>query len=104
MRQVNRTILVALSAVVAAAGTAGAQAKIGYVNTQAVIAQTPSRATAEAEVKQRFAPLNAEAQKMDSTWKSMLATFARDSTLQPSQREAKAQELQQRQTQFQTRM
>lgn len=107
MRQVTRSILVAFGAVVAAAGTAataGAQAKIGYVNTQAVIAQTPARATAEAEFNKRFAPLNSEAQKMDSTWKSMLAAFAKDSTLQPAQREAKAQELQQRQTQFQTRM
>ena len=104
MRQVTRNILVALSAVVVAAGTAGAQAKIGYVNTQAVIAQTPGRATAEAEFNKRFAPLNSEAQKMDSTWKAMLATFARDSTLQPAQREAKAQELQQRQTQYQSRM
>ncbi|HEU4631150.1 MAG TPA: OmpH family outer membrane protein [Gemmatimonadaceae bacterium] len=107
MRQVTRSMLVALATVVAAAGatgTAGAQGKIGYVNTQAVIAQTPARATAEAEFNKRFAPLNAEAQKMDSTWKSMLAAFARDTTLQPSQREAKAQQLQQQQTQFQTRM
>ena len=58
-------------------------------------ARVPLRGT-EADM----APLNAEMQKMDSTWKSMLASFARDSASPTAQRETRAAEMQRQQQQF----
>jgi len=104
MRQVIGSALFGLAALAMAAGNVDAQAKLGYVNTQAVIASSPARTTAEAEFNRRMAPLNAEVQKMDSTLKAQFAAFTRDTTSPMPQREAKAQEIQQQQQQFQQRV
>src|SRR5688500_16659245 len=104
MRHVVRSVITGLAVTAAFAGAAGAQAKLGYVNTQTVMSQAPTRAAAESEFNRRMAPLNAEMQKMDSTWKSMLASFARDSASPTAQRETRAAEMQRQQQQFQTRM
>ena len=104
MRQVLGSALFGLVALAGAAGDVSAQVKLGYVNTPAVIAAAPGRTTAEAEFNRRMAPLNAEVQKMDSTLKAMFAAFTRDTTSPMPQREAKAQEIQSQQQQFQQRV
>lgn len=104
MRHVLGSVLLGLVAIAATAGDVSAQAKLGYVNTQAVIASSPGRTTAETEFNRRMAPLNAEVQKMDSTLKAMFAAFTRDTTSPMPQREAKAQEIQSQQQQFQQRV
>ncbi len=104
MRQVLGSALFGFVVLAATAGDVSAQAKLGYVNTQAVIASSPARATAETEFNRRMAPLNAEVQKMDSTLKAQFAAFTRDTTSPMPQREAKAQEIQQQQQQFQQRV
>jgi outer membrane protein len=103
MRQVVRSALVGLTLLVGAAGAAQAQ-RVAYVNTQAVLQYTPARESAEAEFNRRMAPLQAEMARMDSTWRTMLTTFQRDSMSATPQRETAAQQLQQRQQQFQQRM
>lgn len=104
MRQVLGSALFGLVALAGAAGDVSAQVKLGYVNTPAVIAAAPGRTTAEAEFNRRMAPLNAEVQKMDSTLKASFAAFTRDTTSPMPQREAKAQEIQSQQQQFQQRV
>jgi outer membrane protein len=104
MRHVLGSVLLGLVAIAATAGVVSAQAKLGYVNTQAVIASSPGRTTAETEFNRRMAPLNAEVQKMDSTLKAMFAAFTRDTTSPMPQREAKAQEIQSQQQAFQQRV
>lgn len=104
MRHVLGSVLLGLVAIAATAGDVSAQAKLGYVNTQAVIASSPGRTTAETEFNRRMAPLNAEVQKMDSTLKAMFAAFTRDTTSPMPQREAKAQEIQSQQQAFQQRV
>ena len=104
MRHVLGSALLGLVAIAATAGDVSAQAKLGYVNTQAVIASSPGRTTAETEFNRRMAPLNAEVQKMDSTLKAQFAAFTRDTTSPMPQREAKAQEIQAQQQQFQQRV
>ncbi len=104
MRQVLRSALFGVAGLALAAGPLAAQAKLGYVNTQAVLAQAPARTSAEAEFNRRMAPLTAEAQKMDSTLKALFASFTRDTTTPVAQRETRAQEIQQRQQQYQQRM
>ena len=104
MRQVIGSALFGLVVLAATAGEVSAQAKLGYVNTQAVIASSPARTSAEAEFNRRMAPLNAEVQKMDSTLKAQFAAFTRDTTSPMPQREAAAQQIQQQQQQFQQRV
>lgn len=104
MRQIFGSALLGLVVLAASAGDVTAQVKLGYVNTQAVLAGSPTRTTAEAEFNRRMAPLNAEVQKMDSTLKAMFAAFTRDTASPMPQREAKAAEIQQQQQQFQQRV
>lgn len=104
MRQVLGSALLGLIALAASASDVTAQLKLGYVNTQAVLAGAPSRTNAEAEFNRRMTPMNAEVQRMDSTLKAMIGAFTRDTTSPMPQREAKAQEIQQQQQQFQQRV
>lgn len=104
MRQVLGSALIGLVALAASAGDVLAQTKLGYVNTQAVLASAPGRTTAETEFNRRMAPLNAEVQKMDSTLKASFAAFTRDTTSPMPQREARAQAIQTQQQQFQQRV
>lgn len=100
MRQLIRTSVFGLAALALAAAPAAAQSKVGYVNTQAVLAQTPAMAAAQAEFNKRIEPYNAEAQHMDSTLKALVASFTNDT----SGREGKARSIQERQAQYEKRM
>lgn len=105
MRNLLRFTFVTLACAAAVASPAAAQStKIGYVNTQAVLAQTPSRSAAEAEFNKQMAPYTAEAQLMDSTLKTMIASFTQDTTSAPAARQTRAAEIQQRQVQYEGRM
>ncbi|HEX5580439.1 MAG TPA: OmpH family outer membrane protein [Gemmatimonadaceae bacterium] len=101
MRQTLRMSLVAAAAVLLSAAPAAAQGKVGYVNTQAVLAQTPAMATAQQEFNQRVAPYNAEAQKMDSSFKALVAAATRETG--PA-RDARAKEIQDRQASYEKRL
>jgi outer membrane protein len=100
MRQLFRNSVVGLAALALAAAPAAAQGKVGYVNTQAVLAQTPAMAAAQAEFNKRVEPYNAEAQHMDSTLKALVASFTNDT----SDRAGKAKSIQDRQAQYEARM
>ena len=102
MRKMLRSSLVAAGVIVLAAAPAAAQGKVGYVNTQAVLAQTPAMASAQAEFNQRVAPYNAEAQKMDSTFKALVASATRETA--GANRDAKAREIQERQASYEQRL
>lgn len=100
MPQLFRTSIFGLAAIALAAAPAAAQGKVGYVNTQAVLAQTPAMAAAQAEFNKRVEPYNAEAQRMDSTLKALVASFTNDT----SDRAGKAKSIQDRQAQYEARM
>lgn len=100
MSQFVRTSIIGLVVLAVAAVPASAQGKVGYVNTQAVLSQTPAMAAAQAEFNKRVEPYNAEAQKMDSTLKALVASFTNDTT----DRAGKAQMIQDRQAQYEARM
>jgi outer membrane protein len=101
MRQILRSTLVVTAAVALASAPAAAQGKVGYVNSQSVLSQTPAMAAAQAEFNQRVAPFNAEAQKMDSTFKAMVAAA---SSTSGAARDARAKELQSQQATFERRL
>ncbi len=100
MSQLFRTSIIGLVVLAVTAVPASAQSKVGYVNTQAVLAQTPAMAAAQAEFNKRVEPYNAEAQKMDSTLKALVASFTSDTV----DRAGKAQAIQDRQAQYEARM
>lgn len=100
MYRILRHFVLGLVGVALSAAPALAQGKIGYVNTQAVLAQTPAMAAAQAEFNKRIEPFNAEAQKMDSTLKAMVADLTNDA----AGREAKTRTFQERQAQYESRM
>lgn len=104
MRSFVRSVVVGVACLAGSAVVAGAQGKIGYVNTQQVLAQTPARTTAEAEFNRRMGPMTTEAQRMDSTLKAQFAAFTQDTTSPVEQREERAVQIQQQQQQFQARM
>ena len=106
MRHTSRPFLLAGLGVLLAAAPAAAQAqaKLGYVNTQAVLAQTPARQTAEEQFNRQMTPYNAEAARMDSTLKAMITTFQRDTASPAAQRAQREQEIRTRQAQYQTRL
>ncbi len=101
MRSIVRTSLVAAAGVLLSAAPAAAQGKVGYVNTQAVLAQTPAMATAQQEFNQRVAPFNTEAQTMDSTFKALVAQATSASG---ADRDAKTREIQERQATYEQRL
>lgn len=101
MRQILRSTFVASAVVALAAAPAAAQGKIGYVNSQSVLSQTPAMAAAQTEFNQRVAPFNAEAQRMDSTFKAMVAAASSETG---AAREARARELQDQQATFERRL
>ncbi len=101
MRTIFRTSLVAVAGLALSAAPAAAQGKIGYVNTQAVLAQTPAMATAQNELTQRAAPYSAEIQQMDSTLKALVAVAAADTG---ASRGARAREIQERQATYEQRI
>ena len=78
MRHLLRLSVITAGVLALATAPVAAQGKVGYVNTQAVLAQTPAMAAAQAEFNKRVEPYNAEAQRMDSTLKAMVASFTRD--------------------------
>lgn len=97
MRSFVRSVVVGVACLAGSAVVAGAQGKIGYVNTQQVLAQTPARTTAEAEFNRRMGPMTTEAQRMDSTLKAQFAAFTQDTTSPVEQREERAVQIQQQQ-------
>ncbi|HEY0970200.1 MAG TPA: OmpH family outer membrane protein [Gemmatimonadales bacterium] len=101
MRFIVRSSIAAAAGVLLAAAPAAAQGKVGYVNTQAVLAQTPAMATAQQQFNQQVAPFNAEAQKMDSTFKALVAAATRETG---AARDAKAKEIQERQATYEQRL
>lgn len=100
MHRILRHSLIGLAAVALAAAPVAAQGKVGYVNTQAVLSQTPAMAAAQAEFNKRVEPFNDEAHRMDSTLKAMVADLTNDA----AGREAKTRSFQERQAQYEARM
>ena len=79
---------------VVAAAPAAAQTpgKLGYVNTQAVLAQTPARQSAEEQFNRQMTPYNTEIARMDSTLKARITAFQRDTAAPVAQRQQRERE------------
>jgi outer membrane protein len=88
---------------VVVAQQAGA-AKIAYVNTQAILKQTPGYVKAESTFTQELAGYRGEVQKLQATLDSAASDFDQQSVmLSPTQRAAKRKDLQAQQQKLEQR-
>ena len=78
----------------AAAQQQGGAARIGYVNTQAILKQTPGYAAAESTFAREIEAYRTEVQKLQASLDSAASDFEQKSVmLSPTQREARRKEL-----------
>jgi outer membrane protein len=109
MKLVVVGVWVGLTAVgVAETGTLAAQqggsAKIAYVNTQAILKQTPGYVKAESTFTKELANYRVEVQKLQATLDSAASDFDQQSVmLSPTQRAAKRKDLQAQQQKLEQR-
>jgi outer membrane protein len=94
-------------AAVAGTGSLAAQqgtAKVAYVNTQAILKQTPGYVKAESTFTKELANYRIEVQKLQATLDSAAADFDQQSVmLSPTQRAAKRKDLQAQQQKLEQR-
>jgi outer membrane protein len=111
-----RASLIALITSLIFAGTASSQAtstttssgpaptKIGYINSQAILAQAPGRAEAEAQFDKEVGVYRQQIQRMDDSLKTMMAAFDRDAAkLDSASRETRRTTIGQKEIEYQTR-
>jgi outer membrane protein len=107
MRSFVRAALAALALMTVTTGAAMAQSgpKIAYINSQKILAEAPGRAEAEAEMQKEMEAYKAEVQKMGDSLNAMVAAYQKvESTLSPTARAGRQQELQKRETEYQQRV
>ena len=114
MRVLMRANLVALATSLIFAGSAAAQAtstssgpaptKIGYINSQAILAQAPGRAEAEAQFEREVGVYRQQIQRMDDSLKTLMAAFDQEAPkLDSATREARRTSIGQREQEYQVR-
>jgi outer membrane protein len=108
MKRVVVGVWVGVALLVAGSGLLGAQqatpAKIGYVNTQAILKQTPGYVKAESTFTKELATYRVEVQKLQASLDSAASDFDQQSVmLSPTQRAAKRKDLQAQQQKLEQR-
>jgi len=116
MRMLLRASAIALATSLIFAASASSQAtststasgpaptKIGYINSQAILAQAPGRAEAEAQFDKEVGVYRQQIQRMDDSLKTMMAAFDRDAAkLDSTTLNARRTTIQQREVEYQTR-
>jgi outer membrane protein len=102
----KRYIPAALAAIVLAMGVSGASAqqKVGFVNTQRVLSQTPAVATVQQTLEREFAATRAGIDSMETRLQTGQQQLQQQgSTLSEAVRQQRTQELQQLYSQYQQR-
>lgn len=108
MRGLVRAALLALIVGAASAGSLSAQAgaapKIGFINSQAILAQAPGRSDAENRFKGEVSAYQAQLQRMSDSLQAMAATFDKEAPrLDSATRVVRAKAIQDRETAYQSR-
>jgi outer membrane protein len=107
MRGLIRAASLALIIGAASAGPLSAQAaalKIGFINSQAILAEAPGRAEAENKFKSEVTAYQAQLQRMSDSLQTMAADFDKVSnTLDSATRTARAKVIQDREAAYQVR-
>jgi outer membrane protein len=112
MRVLFRAGSLALATSLIYVGIAGAQAtqappapaKIGYINSAALLQQAPGRAEAEAQFDREVGVYRQQIQRMDDSLKTMMTAFDRDSPkLDSTTRETRRTAIGQKEVEYQQR-
>ena len=95
------------AAILATAPSIFAQAtsvKLGYINSQKILAEAPGRAEAEATYNKEMATARVQIQNMDDSLKTMIAKYDKESpTLDSARRDARGAVIRNTETEFQKR-
>ena len=98
------TVAVGLIAMLAAGAAAQGAPKIGYVNSQKLLAQAPGRAEAEAAFQKEVGEYQAQVKRMGDSLKAMIAAYDKQElVLSPAAKATKQKEIQTREQEFQQR-
>jgi outer membrane protein len=106
MRGLIRAASLALIVGAASAGSVSAQAapKIGFINSAAILAESPGRAEAENRFKSEVTAYQAQLQRMSDSLQNMAAEFDKTAnTLDSATRVARAKVIQDREAAYQVR-
>jgi outer membrane protein len=108
LRSMKRILSFALAGALAAFATAvpaeAQQFKIGYINSQRVLAETPAFAGVRETMEREFSPLRAELERLEASLQTADEQFrAQSTTLSESARQQRQQALQQQFAQYQQR-
>jgi outer membrane protein len=116
MRLFIRAAIGALALSTLAAGVAAAQGtsapsapsaplRIGYVNSQKIIAQAPGRAEAESQFRKEMDTYKAEVKSLGDSLNTMVAEYNKaESTLSPAAKEGKQKEIRGKESAYQQRV
>lgn len=104
MKTLNKFCLAGLLLATTAAGALAQESKIGYINTQRVIAESAPAKAAGSKLEQEFSKRQKELSDLQMSLKAMSEKFERDApTLTDSQRIARQKEFAEQNRDFQRR-
>jgi outer membrane protein len=104
MKRVLQGVVFGALTSVVAVSTAEAQAKIAYVNSQAIMRQVPGRAEAEAELDKERGAFQSQVQKMEDSMRVLYQAYEKDAPgLDSASRAAREKMIRERQEEFEDR-
>jgi outer membrane protein len=100
----HSAIFAAATLALAPSAFAQASVKLGYINSQKILAEAPGRAEAEATYNREMATARAQLQRMDDSLKAMVATYEKDApALDSVKRDARGKTIRETETAFSQR-
>lgn len=104
----KRIPFAALAAAILVSAPLAAQApsgvKLGYINSQQILATAPGRAEVDAQIEKELNGFRAQVKRMGDSLNTMVADFQKvQATLSPAARETRMRTLQQREEEYQQR-
>jgi outer membrane protein len=98
-------LLGVVGGVAAQAGSPPTGFKIGYINSQKIIAEAPGRAEAEAQIQKEMDAYRSEVQRMGDSLQAMVAAYDKaEPTLSPAAKQGRQKEIQNKQSEYQRRV
>lgn len=93
-----------LAGLMATPAIAGAQAKLAFVRSQAILEAAPGRAEAEAQLQKELQGFEDTAKRMQDSLQAMVTSYQKvQATLTPAQRETREKAIRDRQAEFSQR-
>lgn len=107
MRNILRAAAIAVAATAGLAGAARAQSagpKIGYINSQTILAQAPGRAEAEAQFEREMTTFRQTVQKMGDSLNLLIANYEKEQiSLSPAAKETRQKAIRSKEEEYQTK-